>query len=224
MNKQILKEFEENINLDDLIVMFSDFDCPWCYFSLGLMQEVKEKTGISVKRYPFQILPDVDTKGGLTVEAYDKMRGNTPQKRIENNKGIVSFAEQWDLPYVQRDRFFQSRPALTLSLYAQDNGFNGETFYRAIFKHQYGKKENIADPTILQSICNDNGFHINVEEVLQDPVHQQKFDDYIQLAHEAGISGVPNFIYLKSKLPGYATVENFLQFIDDAKERKKAGS
>ncbi|OQX74202.1 MAG: hypothetical protein B6D64_13080 [Bacteroidetes bacterium 4484_276] len=92
------------------------------------------------------------------------------------------------------------------------------------FNVQYGKKENIADPTILQSICNDNGFHINVEEVLQDPVHQQKFDDYIQLAHEAGISGVPNFIYLKSKLPGYATVENFLQFIDDAKERKKAGS
>ncbi|OQX74201.1 MAG: hypothetical protein B6D64_13075 [Bacteroidetes bacterium 4484_276] len=116
MNKQILKEFEENINRDDLIVMFSDFDCPWCYFSLGLMQEIKGKTGISVKRYPFQILPDVDTKGGLTVEAYDKMRGNTPQKRIENNKGIVSFAEQWDLPYVQRDRFFQSRPALTFNM------------------------------------------------------------------------------------------------------------
>ncbi len=146
------------------------------------------------------------------------MRGNTLQKRIDNNKKILSFAEHFNLPYVQRDRFFQSRPALTLSLHAQDNGFNGEAFHRAIFEHQYGKKENIADPIILQNICNDIGYDIKVEEVLQDPVQQQKFDNYVQMAVEAGVRGVPNFIYLKKSLPGYTSEDLFLQFINDVKK------
>ncbi len=220
MNKKIIKEFEENTHRDDLVVMFSDYACPWCYFSIGLMQEVKEKTGISVKRYPFQILPEVDPKEGLTIEAYDRMRGNSPQTRSENNKKIVGLAEHWNLPYVQRDRFFQSRPALTLSLHAEGSGFNGETFHRAIFEHQYGKKENISDPIILQNICDDIGFDVNVEKVLQDLDHQQKFDHHIQMNLEIGIRGVPNFIYLNSSLSGYTSVDIFLQFINDAKKRK----
>ena len=100
-----------------ILEVVSDYACPWCYYSTTALATLAAE-GVEVRRRSFQILPDIPLEG-ISVNDYDAMRGNTPQDRLDKNRINANYISQLGLPWVPRQRFFQSRPAHLLHHWAE---------------------------------------------------------------------------------------------------------
>lgn len=196
------------------IEMFSDFACPWCYFSCPALQTL-EQEGVEVVRHTFQILPQIP-EAGITVAEYDAMRGNTAQMRAEKNQLTEGIVRDLALPWVPRKQFFQSRPAHLMHHWARSLGKGGEAFYRIVFDLQYGEGRNIAQMDVLREIARRADLPVDqLEEALRDPRWSAAVDQDLHLARQYGIQGVPYYVYRGQVYPGYRSLQGLRELLAD---------
>lgn len=205
----------------DQLWMFSDYSCPWCYFLVPAVRKLQREHGIVTQRIAFQILPDIPYTG-ITMDQYDALRGNTPQRRADLNRMIAKITEDLGLTWFPRKNMFSSFYAHVLSKWVIDQGIDMDRYHEAVYAAGYGRGENIGDREVLVNVLTEIGLpEAGVAIALPEGVDDHSTDNpYVRrvledrkYAAQHGVHGVPAFMYQDQMYPGYRSYEGLVEII-----------
>jgi predicted DsbA family dithiol-disulfide isomerase len=109
--------------------VFSDYIWPWCYFSTGRIEKLKENFEIEVQWRAFPLHPETP-EGGLTLEELFAGRDIDIPSAMARLKKV---ARELDLPWGERKKTYNSRLAQELGKWAETKG-KGDEYHDAVFR------------------------------------------------------------------------------------------
>ena len=190
------------------MTVFSDYICPFCYIGNARLNQLRDQYDLKVNWCFIEIHPETPREG-QPVSALDYTAAQW-QSMMENLAGQATTEGLQILP---RERIVNSHQALLLSEAARQAG--REPFYRlhnALFHAWFTLGTDISQESELRRLAEDAGISVPlVAAAWQDPVHETRLRDNLQLAVKTGIHAVPTFIIGDQILGGAVTIEALQQ-------------
>jgi len=122
-------------------------------------------------------------------------------------------ARDLNLPFGERKMTFNSRLALELGKWAEDQD-RGDAFHHAIFLAYFQRGENIALEPVLLQICSAVGLDPAAAQVVLDQrSYGEAVDQDWRRSRQMGITAVPTFVLNDQRLVGaqsYAALETMV--------------
>jgi predicted DsbA family dithiol-disulfide isomerase len=180
------------------IDIFSDPVCPWCLVGLTRLNnaiaryDTPGKIGITL--HPFLLDANTPKEGEDVVAMLKRKYGRSPDEmwnRLESEAKSCGLAldmrkQKWRYP---------SQKALALIGAAEKKGTQFKLAL-ALSEACYMAGENIADLAVLQRLGVAHGFSdVEVCELVQNPEVIKEVEQKAKWAPEAGITGVPFFVF-----------------------------
>ncbi|MCS5631090.1 MAG: DsbA family protein [Pirellulaceae bacterium] len=181
--------------INNVLEVFTDFVCPWCYLGEKQLQEAAADTDVTLRYIYFPLHPETPAKG-MTLEELFAGRG-MDVAATQQQLGTMMRGEGLD--YGPRTHTFNSRLAQQLAKYiavldTEAGTGNGDQFRAEVFLAYFARGENIAKPDVLQGICNRIGnVDIDIEKALSDSTAAQKVNDDWAYCRKMNVTGVPAF-------------------------------
>ena len=191
----------------NILEIFYDYVCPWCYFSTGGIEQLRKEFDIDIRWTAFPLYPETPEKG-LTFDALFADKNADVRKRMTILKPI---ANRLGLPFGEPKITYNSRLAQELGKWAESKG-KGHAFHKAVFRAYFVKGQHIGKAHVLVNIAesvNLNGK--DVQKVMQDRPYRKAIDLDWKRSYELGITEVPTFILNHQILVGaqpYETLRN----------------
>ena len=190
--------------------VFSDYIWPWCYFSTGRIEKLRENFEIEVQWKAFPLHPETPEEG-LTLEELFAGRNIDIPSAMARLKKV---AKELGLPLGERKKTYNSRLAQELGKWAETKG-NGNEYHDAVFRAYFVDGENIAKIDVLMGLVKAVGLPENeAREALQMRAFKESVDSDWDLAYQMGISAVPTFALNHQTVVGaqpYEVLEQFLR-------------
>ncbi|MGY8730681.1 MAG: DsbA family oxidoreductase [Pirellulales bacterium] len=179
----------------NVLEVFTDFVCPWCYLGEKHLQQALRNHDVTVQYVYFPLHPETSVEG-MTLEQLFAGRGldvATDQEQL----GTIMRGE--GLEYGQRTHTYNSRSAQELAKYIEIfDSIEGSTkvsqFRSEVFLAYFARGENIAKADVLQEICRSIGMlELDVEIALTDSKAAAAVDEDWASCRKKNVSGVPAF-------------------------------
>lgn len=198
------------------VKIFSDFGCPFCYITLGIVEKLREdKLDFNVEWIPYQIHPDAPIEGESISKIADS---DQSKKMLEMLKGI---AKPYDnVIYSDKmDTIYNTKRALLAGEYAKTIG-RFEEFAKEAFQAAFLHNLNIGKKEVIDDLAKDLGF--NVDE-MNEAIDSGRFNKILEivndLAQDFDVKEVPTFlINNKETLVNVRNYDNIKEKILNAKE------
>jgi predicted DsbA family dithiol-disulfide isomerase len=201
--------------------VFSDYICPWCYFSSAAIEKLRENFKIEVRWRAFPLHPETPEAGLPLREVFAARIDDLPKMAAR----LQQVAEKVGLPLAKRTKTFNSRLAQELGKWAETQG-KGHEFHKAVFRAYFADRKNIAKPGVLAGVAKAVGLpEKEAREVLKARTFREAVDDDWELAHQLGLTSIPVFVFDREAMVGAQTYEALEQFLVEKKAkriRKKA--
>lgn len=182
------------------IQIVSDLVCPWCYVGKRrLEQALGLRPGIraEIEWLPFQLSPDMPREGRDRREHYAGIFGADRARTIMEGMARTGAAE--GLVFVTKPgaRSPNTLAAHVLLYWAgQDPAVDQNALAERLFAAHHTESEDLGDVEVLARIAGEAGMDpAAVARRLRDHEDEDAVRDLIDQAREAGISGVPFFIF-----------------------------
>jgi predicted DsbA family dithiol-disulfide isomerase len=205
------------------IDFIADVVCPWCYLgwrrlhkALAMRPDIQAR----VIWRPYQLdptLPEegVNRKAYMAAKFPDAERRDAIGKILDDNAaedGIV-----WDLKAIKVSP--NTNAAHRLIRWAQTAGAQ-EPVLEAVLKAYFSDGKDIGDPVVLADIATAAGMDgLLVLKLLSEGADKDTITREHQMAHEAGVSGVPFMIFDgKIAISGAEPPERLVKALDKAVE------
>ncbi len=187
------------------IDIFSDPVCPWCLVGLARLDQalagLDESNQIGITHHPFLLDANTPKEGEDVVAMLKRKYGRAPDEmwdRLEQEAKTCGLS----LNMRKQKMRYPSQKALALIMAAKEDTENGEkglrqhNLARAISHACYMDGLNIADDGVLGDIALAHGFEAQeVFDVLSDEQAIAEVEKGARWAPQAGITGVPYFIF-----------------------------
>jgi predicted DsbA family dithiol-disulfide isomerase len=185
------------------IDVVSDVVCPWCYVgkrkleqALAELRTSEPEVAITVRWHPFQLNPDLPT-GGIPRAAYLEAKFGSKARASEVNARVRAVGEQVGIAF-DFDRIAQQPNTLDahrLVAWAQQRGEAGalveELFHRHFIEGRFiGDRRELAAAAAASGLAEGEARELLASDALRAEVEAEGRE-----AHEAGITGVPFFIF-----------------------------
>ncbi len=183
---------------DAQIDIFSDPVCPWCLVGLTRLNNAiarfETPGAIGISHHPFLLDANTPEQGEDVVEMLQRKYGRSPDEmweRLENEAKSSGLEldmrkQKWRNP---------SQKALALIVAAHEKGTQ-HALALALSHACYMEAKNIADTEVLQDIGAAHGFNAKeVAELVNSPEVIKAVEAKARWAPEAGITGVPFFVF-----------------------------
>lgn len=219
MNKQKIK-----------IDIVSDINCPWCYLGeqrlKNAMQAVEDRYEFEVQFKPFELNPQAPPEGEEKETYFARNYGKDALPRMEaSSKQLAKMGYEegivfdFDKSKVVHNTFNGHR----LIWLADQHGVQ-EAVANALFKANFSEGQNVNDPELLTEIGNANGIPAgHLQGFFESEEGKKEVRGMEQWAQQAGISGVPAFIfndkYLVSGAQPAATLQEVFGQVKPALEK-----
>lgn len=200
---------ETSSEIDNVIEVFTDFVCPWCYLGEKHLQQALHDRNTRVQYVYFPLHPETPN-GGMTLQQLFAGRGIDVEK---NQDQLRVMMRNEGLRYGTRTHTYNSRRAQELAKHIEmsnDEAVRSQVndFRAAVFLAYFEQGENIAELEVLGGICERSGLReFDVEEILCDPKGASAVDADWGRCRQMNVTGVPAYRVGGNWLHGCRDVE-----------------
>lgn len=189
--------------------VFSDIACPWCYFSTGHIEQLKEEFNLDVKWIAFPLHPETPEEGS----SLEELLAGRNLDISEVHASLKKVADSLGLPFGSRSMIYNSRRAQELTKWAESLG-KGDECHDAMFRAYFVDCLNIAKIPILKDIVNSIGLPgSEVEKVLSEGLFKDAVDRDWEYCRACDILAAPTFIVNGKRAVGAQPYETLRQLV-----------
>ncbi|MBW7929841.1 MAG: DsbA family oxidoreductase [Gammaproteobacteria bacterium] len=208
------------------IQIVSDIVCPWCYIGKRRLEKaLAQRPGLAteISWFPYQLSPDMPREGKDRVEHHASIFGAERAGQIREKMHELGIAEGIPFDTPPGARSPNTLSAHVLMYWASRSaGIDQNLLAEKLFHAHHVRGEDVGSPIVLVGIASEVG--MNAAEVLaalRDGTDEDTVRDLIEQARQAGVSGVPLFIFDgRHALSGAQPPETILEVLDQlASER-----
>jgi predicted DsbA family dithiol-disulfide isomerase len=183
----------------DALAVYSDYVCPFCYLGKAAMEEYIEKAddapGVEWRFYDLRGYKrnpdgsiDHDADDGKDDDYFAQVRENVERLKDE-------YDVEMDLDYsLDVDSWNAQQTALFVRQTEDEETFLD--FHEAVFEALWQDGRDIGDPDVLADIAEGVGLD---GEAIRDATADETLDaelrERFEQAQQAGVSGIPTFVY-----------------------------
>ena len=181
--------------MTNVLEVFTDFVCPWCYLAEQQLQEAVRDIEVTLKYVYFPLHPETSAEG-MTLEKLFAGRGIDV---ASSQKQLGTMMRDAGLDYGPRTHTYNSSPAQQLAKYielldAGEGAGQGKQFRAGVFLAYFARGENISKPEVLQGICHQIGMvGLEIEKALADSTAADAVSDDWAYCRKMDVTGVPAF-------------------------------
>jgi predicted DsbA family dithiol-disulfide isomerase len=203
------------------IDIVSDHVCPWCYIGKRRLDRAlaqRPEIEAEITWLPFQLSPDMPREGRDRREHYAEIFGAERAQEIMANMAKTAAADGLEFEVKPGARSPNTLPAHVLVHWAQQTpGVDANALIEKLFAAHHTASEDIGDPQVLARIAGEVGMDsAKVLERLAARTDEDAVRRLIDQAREAGVTGVPFFIFdRRYALSGAQPPEAILEVIDE---------
>lgn len=199
--------------LDDKVIVYSDYLCPFCYLGKESMETYLESSEASpdIEWRPFDIQGHKRGPDGELRENVDDGKDSAYFERAMRN--VERLKDEYDVEMnVDIHQDVDSWNAQKVAL-AVERDYDRSTFlafHEALFEVLWQEGRDIGDPEVLAEVAEEHGIepedvHAAVDDEDLDEELAARFDE----ARRMGIRGIPTFIYGEYATQGAIPPEQF---------------
>lgn len=205
------------------IDFIADVVCPWCYLGWRRLEKalaLRPDVQATILWRPYQLNPQLPEEG-IDREAYYNARFPDKERRAAVTQVLNDAAAEdgisWNLGLGKV--MPNTNAAHRLIRWAQTAGAQ-EPVLEAVLAAYFTEGKDIGDPVVLADIAGEAGMdRLLVLQLLSEGADKDTITREHQLAHEAGVSGVPFIIFDgKVAIAGAEAPERMAKAIDKALE------
>ncbi|KGX91397.1 hypothetical protein N781_04345 [Pontibacillus halophilus JSM 076056 = DSM 19796] len=197
---------EENHKL----VIYSDFICPFCYIGKVNAERIQEQNpGMEIEWREFELHPEgqPDASGAYMAQALENVKMLAKEYNIDMK------------PEVLTEVTSDSRKALVGFEYAKEQG-KPEEYREQVFHAYWVEGKDISEDDVLREIAETVGLSPDgLLAAIQNDTYNTELRKSIRGAYDAGITGVPTYVYGDYKTVGAQPVSTLQRMIDAQKEK-----
>ncbi|MFP8890952.1 DsbA family protein [Natrialbaceae archaeon A-CW2] len=181
------------------VTVYSDYVCPFCYLgreSLERYQETRDEP-LEIEWHPFDLRAGKRNPDGSIDSSVDDGKDDDYYAQAKAN--VERLSEQYDLEMHQTlATEVDSLPAQVVSYYINGH-YPYETwlsFDEAVFEALWQAGRDIGDPDVLVALATDLEVpEAEIRAALEDESLRDDLEAQFRAAQEAGVRGVPTFVY-----------------------------
>jgi predicted DsbA family dithiol-disulfide isomerase len=206
---------------DDLVV-YSDYVCPFCYLGKAAMERYREETDDPPKvEWRFYDLRGYkrDESGELREDVDD---GKDDDYFAQVRENVERLKDRYDVEMdLDLSTDVDSWNAQQAELYVRQT--EGEetflTFHEALFEALWQEGRDIGDPDVLAEVAEEVEAGLDPDEIRDataDETLEAELRERFEQAQQAGVSGIPTFVYEGHAARGAIPPEQFERLVDGA--------
>lgn len=202
------------------IDIVSDHVCPWCYVGKRRLERAlaqRPQVVAAIRWLPFQLSPDMPREGKDRAEHFASIFGAERARYIQARMAEMGRTEGISFRFKPGARSPNTLGAHELMYWAaQAAGIDQSALAEKLFAAHHAECEDLGDASVLGRIAAEVGMDgTEVRRRLEARVDEDKVLSLIDQARQAGVSGVPFFIFNRRyALSGAQSPETILEIID----------
>ena len=173
------------------------------------IDKLKSRYSVEFRWRAFPLHPETPAAGLSLEELFVGRDINIPAMLARLKKAACELG----LPWGERTRTYNSRPAQELGKLAEEKG-KGDEFHKAVFHAYFLEGKNIAEKEVLGELAGRVGL---VKEEAFEALETRRFsaavDNDWRLSREWGITAVPTFVMNGERLVGAQPYEVLEEFV-----------
>ncbi|MDQ6683941.1 MAG: 2-hydroxychromene-2-carboxylate isomerase, partial [Pseudomonadota bacterium] len=165
---------------------------PWSYLGHSRLRQIASRAGATINVLPVDLGRVFPLSGGLPLAK------RAPQRQSYRLLELRRFSDFLDLPLNVQPRYFpvnaDDAAKLIVAVEMNDGSEAALRIAEATMRAVWVDQQNIADPTVLQSLLERCALPaIRLEDAQRQSVHERYADDS-QRAIDAGVFGAPTYM------------------------------
>ena len=186
------------------IQIVSDLVCPWCYVGKRRLERAlaaRPDLKVAVTWLPFQLSPDMPREGKDRQAHYATIFGAERARTIMDGMRETAVAEGLQFETRPGARSPNTLSAHVLLYWAglEDSlaaGVDQDALAEKLFAAHHCDSEDLGDPAVLARIAGEVGMDpVTVEAELRAGTDEDRVQALMAEARQAGVTGVPFFIF-----------------------------
>lgn len=182
------------------IQIVSDLVCPWCYVGKRRLERAlaaRPDLPVHLTWLPFQLSPDMPREGKDRQAHYAAIFGAERARTIMDGMRQTGAAEGLRFEAGPGARSPNTLSAHVLLCWAGEHpGIDQNALAERLFAAHHTHAEDLGDPAVLARIAGEAGMDpAEVEAGLRAGRDEDRVQALIEEARQAGVSGVPFFIF-----------------------------
>lgn len=202
------------------IQVVSDLVCPWCYVGKRRLERAlaaRPELRTAITWLPYQLSPDLPREGRDRQEHYATIFGAERARTIMAGMQQTAAAEGLKFETKPGARSPNTLLAHVLLYWADKApGVDQNAVAERLFAAHHCDSEDLGDPAVLARIAGEAGMdRSTVEADLRAGRDEDRVQALLAEARQAGISGVPFFIFDRQyAVSGAQSPEAFIDIVD----------
>lgn len=211
---------------DDRLVVYSDYVCPFCYLGKDSLDKYRQGAHDppGVEWRPFDLRAGKRRPDGSIDENVDDGKDSAYFEQAKQN--VKRLSKEYNVPMTEDlPTHVDSLPAHIAAQHVQEN-YDSQTFlafHAAIFDALWRDGQDIGDPDVLAALAEKVGVDpTGLREALDDDEARRSAEARAQASAQAGVTGVPTFVYKRYGVPGAVPPDAIAALVDHGrgKDRK----
>ncbi|USZ69276.1 DsbA family protein [Halorussus salilacus] len=205
---------------DDALEVYSDYVCPFCYLGKAAMEEYLESADDPPRvEWRFYDLRGYKRRPDGTID-HDVEDGKDDDYFAQVRENVERLKERYDAEMtLDFSLDVDSWDAQQAALHVRRE-YDRETFlefHEAVFEALWREGRDIGDPDVLADIADDAGVDPDaVRAATEDDDLEADLRERFETAQQAGVSGIPTFVYEGHAARGAIPPEQFRRLVDGA--------
>jgi len=202
----------------DTLSIYSDYVCPFCYLGKAAMEQYREEADDP---------PEVEWRF-YDLRGYKRGPDGEVQNDVDDGKDDDYFAQVRENVERLKDRYdvtmdldfsldVDSWNAQQAALYVRQS-YDEETFldfHESVFEALWQEGRDIGDPDVLADLAEKAGINPDeVRDATEDETLEAELRDRFEEAQQAGVSGIPTFVYEGHAARGAIPPEQFERLVE----------
>lgn len=192
------------------IMVFFDYNCPFCYITFKILDELKNSFDFKCVYKPCELYPDIPPQGLFKEEL---MEGCDDELHLDKKLRILG--DRNGIKFASLDKKYNSHLALLLGEYAQENN-KIDDFSREIFLQYYENDMDISNIEVLKNICDKIG--LDFEKAMCEDnkiILENRLSESDKLMEKLNVNILPTYIIDDEfTLSGVLTKRMFLKMFE----------
>jgi predicted DsbA family dithiol-disulfide isomerase len=192
------------------INMFSDYICPWCYFSTTRVKRLAREYAVRFRWRSHPLNPDVP-EGGILLKEVIK----APPEKIEKmEKRLHRAAAEAGVPFCGPEIIYNTRMAQELGAWAAAEG-RGDEFNHAVYAAYFGEGKDISNQKILCELSESVGLSPDgAMACMAERKFKSAVDAEWQFSKDSNIRIIPTYLLNENRLVGVQSDKRFVRFLE----------
>jgi predicted DsbA family dithiol-disulfide isomerase len=204
---------------DEVLTVYYDYVCPFCYLGLASLERYQSGREEPVERewHPFDLRGNQRGPNGEIRE--DAADGKDDEYFEQVRENVAKLCERYDVEMnVEDAREVDSLRAQQAALYVREHHPERfDAFDEAVFEALWVDGHDIGDPDVLAEVAESVDIDGDeVREAVEDEGLRERLEAAFEEAREAGVTGVPTFVYEGHAARGAVPPEQLERLIEGA--------